>query len=105
MFITAKGIIQTMSIQLAGFASDKAAVHVRASAARKKRAAPLNHLQHNRGAHTIHKTQQRNVWSKMELNRLEQMKTSHLMIDCAMPCQIHNSPQQCCNNAAQNSVT
>lgn len=57
MFIRAKGIIQSMSAQVVASPLIKQRSTSEASAAREKHAAPLNHLQHNRRAHTIHKIQ------------------------------------------------
>lgn len=63
----------------------------------KEPAAPLNHLWHNGSVHTIHKSQQRKMHGKLELNRLQQMKTSHFVIDCyAPPNSRHKSSERCC---------
>lgn len=84
MFIRAEGIIQKMRIGVSASASDKAAKPVRGWALSKKHIAPLNHLEHNRGACTFHNCLQRDAWSKVQLNTLQQMKTSHSVIDCAV---------------------
>lgn len=80
MFIGAKGIIQSMSTQVLASPLIKQQFKP-ASVGRKKDVALLNNLQHKRRVNAIHK-KNRNASSKLELNRLQQMRTSHFMIIC-----------------------